>query len=51
MIGGAMNAVPEYTLTYKLAKGQQPSKLVRTGRRNTFIDVPFALKDLPLPGK
>ena len=48
---GAANILNDYTLTYKLEKGQQPTRLVLTGRRNAFIDVPFALKDVPLPGK
>lgn len=48
---GAANILNDYTLTYKLEKGQQPSRLVLTGRRNAFLDVPFALRDLPLPGK
>jgi hypothetical protein len=48
---GAANILNDYTLTYKLEKGQQPTRLVLTGRRNVFIDVPFALKDVPLPGK
>ena len=48
--GGGMN-LGDYHLSYKLEKGQQPARLVLTGRRNVFIDVPFALKDLPLPGK
>lgn len=50
--GMAWNAAShDYTLNYKLEKGQQASRLVLTGRRNAFLDVPFALKEVPLPGK
>jgi hypothetical protein len=36
-------------LTYLLQKDQQPEKLICTGRRRVLIEVPFALKDVPLP--
>ena len=42
--------VYEYTLTYKLAKGQgDPAKLIFSGQRLVTVDIPFTLKDVPLP--
>jgi hypothetical protein len=40
----------ECTLVYTLPKSQEPARLVYTGRRNAVIDVPFTLKELPVPG-
>jgi len=40
----------EYRLTYQPPAGApKPAKLVYSGRRQTTIDVPFVLKDVPLP--
>ncbi len=40
----------EYRLTFQPPAGApKPAKLVYTGQRQTTIDVPFILKDVPLP--
>jgi ferric-dicitrate binding protein FerR (iron transport regulator) len=39
----------QYELTYLLAKEQGADKLIYTGRRRVLIEVPFTLKDVPLP--
>lgn len=40
----------EFTLVYGAGPGQgEPSRLVYTGRRSVTLEVPFALKDVPLP--
>jgi hypothetical protein len=44
--GGQMSY--EYTMTYRLAKGQQPAKLIFSGHRTVSLDIPFTLKDVPL---
>jgi hypothetical protein len=39
-----------YTLYYQPRKGQgEAAKFVLTGRRNVLIEVPFVLRDVPLP--
>jgi hypothetical protein len=44
------NQTNEYRLTFQPPSGApKPAKLVYSGRRNTTIDVPFVLKDVPLP--
>ena len=40
----------EFTLVYRSDAGQgEPSRLVYTGRRSATLEVPFTLKDVPLP--
>ena len=40
----------EYTLVFMSSHGQpKPAKLVYSGRRTVLIEVPFTLKDVPLP--
>jgi hypothetical protein len=39
----------EYELTYQTTDKVTPAKLVYVGQRVTTIDVPFVLKDVPLP--
>jgi hypothetical protein len=40
----------EYTLFFTPGRGQpKPAKLVYSGRRSVVIEVPFTLKDVPLP--
>ena len=40
----------EYTLTFQPPSGApKPAKLTYIGQRLTTIDVPFVLKDVPLP--
>jgi hypothetical protein len=39
----------EYTMTCQPEKGQEASKLVFSGTRVVTIDIPFELKDVPLP--
>jgi hypothetical protein len=40
----------EFTLVYRPDPGQgEPARLVYTGRRTATIEVPFTLKDVPLP--
>ena len=44
------NDTQVYTLTYQPRKGQEgPFRFVFSGRRTVVIDVPFLLKDVPLP--
>ena len=39
-----------YTLFYQAQKGQgAPARLVLSGRRTVLVEVPFTLKDMPLP--
>ncbi|HEY1861374.1 MAG TPA: hypothetical protein VGG61_13525, partial [Gemmataceae bacterium] len=43
-------AIVEYQLTFQPTDGPaMPTKLVYLGRRKTTIDVPFVLKDVPVP--
>jgi hypothetical protein len=43
-------AIVEYQLTFQPTDGAaKPAKLVYLGRRKTTIDVPFVLKDVPVP--
>jgi hypothetical protein len=40
----------EFTLLYRPSPGQgEPSRLIYTGRRCATVEVPFSLKDIPLP--
>jgi hypothetical protein len=40
----------EFTLAYQIGKDQEkPAKLVFSGRKNVEVEIPFALKDVPLP--
>jgi hypothetical protein len=40
----------EYTMLYRPQKGEgEPAKLVYSGVRTATIDIPFTLKDVPLP--
>src|SRR5207253_9039621 len=40
----------EFTLHYRPSPGQgEPSRLIYTGRCSTTVEVPFTLKDVPLP--
>ena len=42
--------IQEMHLTYQAQKGQtEPAKLVYTGSRTVLINIPFTLKDVPLP--
>jgi hypothetical protein len=45
---GGKNGAVEYRLTFQPAGVREPAKLVYTGQRQTTIDVPFVLKDVPL---
>ena len=47
---GAPGAKMEFTAVYKPAKGAvaEPSKLVFTGRKAVLVNIPFALKNVPL---
>ena len=48
ILGGTVTR--ESTLTYQPQKGQgDPSKLIFSGSRIVTVDVPFTLKDVPLP--
>jgi hypothetical protein len=50
MRGTAQGVVVEYTLTCQPQKESgQPAKLIFSGRRNVTIEIPFVLKDVPLP--
>ncbi|HEV3260093.1 MAG TPA: hypothetical protein VG013_24765 [Gemmataceae bacterium] len=39
----------EVELTYQAHKGQDPAKFVYSGPRTVIVDVPFTLKNVPLP--
>ena len=39
----------QYVLTYQAEKGQEAAKLVYSGRKILNVEIPFALKDVPLP--
>lgn len=49
--GGAVNAfIATYTFTCTPGKDQgEPAKLVYHGRKSVQVDIPFTLKDVPLP--
>jgi hypothetical protein len=48
--GLRVGAAHEYELTYEPEPGQaEAAKFVYSDRRTVLIDVPFALKDVPLP--
>jgi outer membrane protein assembly factor BamB len=48
--GVRAGAAHEYELVYEADEGQtEAAKFVYTDRRTLFIDVPFTLKDVPLP--
>lgn len=38
-----------FEMTYLLQKGQEPSQMIYTARRRVLVEVPFTLKDIPLP--
>jgi hypothetical protein len=41
---------PEYELVYQPRKGQgEPARLAFCGHKSVAIDIPFALKNVPLP--
>jgi hypothetical protein len=48
--GRRAGAARELELTYQPAEGQgDPARFVYTGRRSAIVDVPFTLKQIPLP--
>ena len=47
VIGGFLST--QYVLTYQAEKGQEPAKLIFSGRKVLNVEIPFALKDVPLP--
>ncbi len=49
--GGAVNAfIATYTFTCTPGKDQgEPARLVYHGRKSVQVDIPFTLKDVPLP--
>jgi hypothetical protein len=48
--GRRVGAAQEYELTYEPEPGQgRPAKFVYTDRRTVSLEVPFTLKDVPLP--
>ena len=49
VVNGVGTATQTYTLTFQPEKDQEPSKLVYMGRKVLSVDVPFTLKDVPLP--
>jgi hypothetical protein len=50
VLDGEASETVEYRLTFQPPAGApKPAKLVYTGQRQTMIDVPFVLKDVPLP--
>ncbi len=50
MAGGGQMFVITYTFLCQPGKDQgQPAKLVYSGRKRVTIDIPFTLKDVPLP--
>ena len=51
VVAGAAGIVNQlqHTLTFQAEKGQEPSKLVYAGRKMLNLEIPFTLKDVPLP--
>jgi hypothetical protein len=50
LVANANGWAQEYRLTYSPQQGQgDPAKLVYTGPRTVTLEVPFTLKDVPLP--
>jgi hypothetical protein len=50
VVGNAGGWAQEFSLTYSPHQGQgDPAKLVYTGPRTVTLEVPFTLKDVPLP--
>jgi hypothetical protein len=48
--GGPGGFTSQYTLNYKLEKGQpDPAKLTLSGSRIIPVEIPFHLKNVPLP--
>jgi hypothetical protein len=45
----ARGFVLDYTLTVQPAAGREASKLVYTASRSAVVEIPFTLKDVPLP--
>jgi hypothetical protein len=46
--GGIVNQL-QHILTFQAEKGQEASKLIYSGRKMLTVDIPFTLKDAPLP--
>jgi hypothetical protein len=46
--GGIVNQF-QHILTFQAEKGQEASKLIYSGRKMLTVDIPFTLKDAPLP--
>ncbi len=49
IINNVATVTQTYTLAFQLEKDQEPAKLVYSGRKVLNVDVPFTLKDVPLP--
>jgi len=47
VINGVLST--QYVLIYQAEKGQEPAKLIYSGRKVLNVEIPFALKDVPLP--
>jgi hypothetical protein len=45
---GIVNSL-QHVLTFQAEKGQEPAKLVYSGRKSLSVEIPFTLKDVPLP--
>jgi hypothetical protein len=45
---GIVNSL-QHVLTFQAEKGQEPAKLVYSGRKSLNVEIPFTLKDVPLP--
>ena len=48
-INGVVTTTQMQVLTFQPEKDQEPSKLVYSARKVLSVDVPFTLKDVPLP--
>ena len=49
VINGVVMTTQVYLLTFQADKDQEPAKLVYSGRKILSVEVPFTLKDVPLP--
>jgi hypothetical protein len=45
---GIVNSL-QHVLTFQAEKGQEPAKLIYSGRKVLNVEIPFTLKDAPLP--
>jgi hypothetical protein len=49
VVNNVATVTQTFVLTFQPDKGQEPSKLVYSGRKMLSVEIPFTLKDVPLP--